>query len=628
MKTCQKCGTQYGDDTSFCLRDGEVLQDDHARMIGRILDGQYEIESFIAQGGMGAVYRARHTLLGDRVAIKILPPEMRRNTEWLKRFQREGQAARRFHHQNSVVVHDFRTSSEGEVYLVMEYVEGRTLDEELAARGGRLSPPEILKIIEPVASVLDAAHAQGVVHRDLKPSNIMLTTRGVVKVLDLGIAKLSDMESADMKLTTAGQMLGTPYYMSPEQWGEMQRDGRVEIDGRADVYSLGVVVYEMTTGQRPFEAASALELRQAHCRYMPHSPAALDASLPTAWASAILRALAKDRNDRQQSAGEFVHELRASLGENSLRGNEARAEAPTIINPMNATGASLARETPMNLSAATMQGRGQATPHPQAPPFAPFTHHTGVPAAALNGRSKSRPVLIICLLIALVLGATAAGGYAIWKWKAGQQQGTAPAAKETKRPSKEPNGNVADDGAKVIGADEAFMRYHLLLGASALEMDERATGSDPVKPGMSVQIALTPGASGYLYMIGEDTQGHPVVLPTGMLEPEIEVTKGEAVEVPQLATIKLNDRPGTETFTLIFTEKRLDLPFVSETLPLDGTFRKLTAAEQQRIEELREEAAPVEIEYTETDGGLALVKLAGERGTKPVVIDITLTLEK
>src|ERR671938_1078476 len=138
MKTCPQCGTQYEDKMSFCPRDGETLGDDHTEMIGRILDGQYEIEGFIAEGGMGAVYRARHTLLGDRVAIKILPPEMRRNAAWLKRFQREGQAARRFRHPNSVIVHDLRTSSEGEVYLVMEYVEGSTLDAEVRARGGRL----------------------------------------------------------------------------------------------------------------------------------------------------------------------------------------------------------------------------------------------------------------------------------------------------------------------------------------------------------------------------------------------------------------------------------------------------------------------------------------------------------
>src|ERR1041384_7563023 len=183
MKYCAVCNQKFDDTISFCPKDGEVLEEDPGSLVGNALDGQYQIEALLGKGGMGAVYRARHTLLGDKVAIKILPPEMRRNSAWLKRFQREGQAARRFHHPNSVIVHDLRTSSEGDIYLVMEFVEGRTLDAEVKARGGRLSLAEVLQIIEPVASVLDAAHAMGVVHRDLKPSNIMITKRGTVKLL-------------------------------------------------------------------------------------------------------------------------------------------------------------------------------------------------------------------------------------------------------------------------------------------------------------------------------------------------------------------------------------------------------------------------------------------------------------
>src|SRR5918911_559441 len=249
MKICQKCGTRYGDAVSFCPRDSEPLLVDHQARVGQTLDGQYEIEAFIAEGGMGAVFRPRHTLLGDRVAIKILPPEMRHNTEWLRRFQREGQAARRFRHPNAVIVHDLRTSAEGEVYLVMEYVEGQTLDSFARSRGGRLQPAESLPIIEQVASVLDAAHATGVVHRDLKPSNIMIAADGrTVKLLDLGIAKINSPVDGGTALTRSGQFLGTPYYMAPEQWGEMPRDRGEEIDGRTDIYSLGVVVYETTAG--------------------------------------------------------------------------------------------------------------------------------------------------------------------------------------------------------------------------------------------------------------------------------------------------------------------------------------------------------------------------------------------
>src|SRR5713226_3549663 len=201
MKYCTICKAKYEDAVSFCPVDGEVLEDDPSSFVNTVLDGQYQIEAMLGKGGMGAVYRARHILLGDRVAIKILPPEMRNNAEWLRRFRREGQAARRFRHHNAVTVYDLRTSSDGTIYLVMEYVEGNTLDAELK-KHGRFAPAEALAMLEPIMSVLNAAHAMGVVHRDLKPENIMIgkaTTDGerVVKLLDLGIAKLKEVAGAE-----------------------------------------------------------------------------------------------------------------------------------------------------------------------------------------------------------------------------------------------------------------------------------------------------------------------------------------------------------------------------------------------------------------------------------------------
>ncbi|MBC7928548.1 MAG: serine/threonine protein kinase, partial [Bryobacteraceae bacterium] len=232
MKHCTICKVKYDDSVSFCPVDGEVLEDDPSSIVDTVLDGQYQIESMLGKGGMGAVYRARHILLGDRVAIKILPPEVRTNAEWLRRFRREGQAARRFRHPNAVTVYDLRTASDGTIYMVMEYVEGRTLSQEMKARGP-MTPAEAFEILEPIMSVLNTAHAMGVVHRDLKPENIMMgkssTGEPVVKLLDLGIAKMREVAGADgggaTALTMAGQVLGTPHYMSPEQWGELPRDG-------------------------------------------------------------------------------------------------------------------------------------------------------------------------------------------------------------------------------------------------------------------------------------------------------------------------------------------------------------------------------------------------------------------
>src|SRR4026209_1133542 len=188
MKYCTICKSKYDDNVSFCSIDGEVLEEDPTSFVGSVLDGQYQIESLLGKGGMGAVYLARHILLGDRVAIKILPPEVRTNSEWLRRFQREGQAARRFRHPNAVTVYDLRTAGDGTVYMVMEYVEGQTLGEEIKRRG-RYAPLEALEVLEPIMSVLDTAHSMGVVHRDLKPENIMIgkadeTGQPVVKLLD------------------------------------------------------------------------------------------------------------------------------------------------------------------------------------------------------------------------------------------------------------------------------------------------------------------------------------------------------------------------------------------------------------------------------------------------------------
>src|SRR5262252_3190558 len=334
MKYCSICNEKYDDSVSFCPKDGEVLEEDPGSLVGTALYGQYQIEAMLGKGGMGAVYRARHILLGDRVAIKVLPPEMRSNAEWLRRFQREGQAARRFRHPNAVTVYDLRTSADGTIYLVMEYVEGNTLDVELKRRG-KFTPSEAVTVLTPVMSVLNAAHAMGVVHRDLKPENIMIgrpSTGGepVVKLLDLGIAKLREVAGAEKtgstNLTVAGQMLGTPYYMSPEQWGELPHDGNSEIDGRADIYSLGVVIYELIAGKRPFDGLTLPELRRQHVSVT--APPLQDAvpGVPAGFSLAVARAMAKDRGDRQATAGELEKELVAALSAEGIALSQSVAD--------------------------------------------------------------------------------------------------------------------------------------------------------------------------------------------------------------------------------------------------------------------------------------------------------------
>src|SRR5215208_6871370 len=338
MKYCTACKAKYDDSVTFCSIDGEVLDSDPAAIVDTVLDGQYQMEALLGKGGMGAVYRARHILLGDRVAIKVLPPEVRTNAEWLRRFRREGQAARRFRHPNSVTVYDLRTSADGTIYMVMEYVEGHTLDHELKTRG-RFTAAEAFEVLTPIMSVLDTAHSMGVVHRDLKPENIMVGKsaeggESSVKLLDLGIAKMREIAGGDnggnTALTMAGQVLGTPYYMSPEQWGEIPRDDSSEIDGRADIYSLGLVFYEMIVGRRCFAGNTLNELRREHVTMKPRPLHEVVADVPRGFSDAIERATAKDRGDRQPTANALSNELRAGLATSPGAGGQSADLAETM----------------------------------------------------------------------------------------------------------------------------------------------------------------------------------------------------------------------------------------------------------------------------------------------------------
>ncbi|HET6892624.1 MAG TPA: protein kinase, partial [Pyrinomonadaceae bacterium] len=462
MKYCTTCKAKYEDSVSFCPVDGEVLEDDPTSLVNTVLDGQYQIESMLGKGGMGAVYRARHILLGDKVAIKILPPEVRTNAEWLRRFRREGQAARRFRHPNAVTVHDLRTAPDGTVYMVMEFVEGHTLGEEMKRRGA-VPPSQAFELLEPIMSVLNTAHAMGVVHRDLKPENIMIgkssTGEPVVKLLDLGIAKMREIAGGDgggnTALTTAGQILGTPHYMSPEQWGELPRDGDYEIDGRADIYSLGLVFYEMITGRRPYSGATLHELRREHISIVPPPLHETVAGVPRAFGEAIARATAKDRGDRPASAGELATQLRAALSSSSaaeldrtvpdlpyihdskaetssvseVRGTKSDLDAPTIItvdsaaSPPPVLRSTPARDVspaaPVDLSSSLTIPQAptpEATPEPLVTPQPQVIPEPQVTPQLSQPARRAPWLLVGAGALVLIVAVVAVGGFFAVKW--------------------------------------------------------------------------------------------------------------------------------------------------------------------------------------------------------------------
>src|SRR5258708_385546 len=244
---CPQCGKKFPSTVRMCPDDGSVLE--HATptrgQTGQVVDGKYRLDALLAEGGMGEVYRATHVMLGKTIAIKLIRSAIVASPEIVRRFQREARAATALNHPNIVSVYDLGQTPDGTLYIAMEFIDGPSM-KEVIRRNGPLTPWESIDILRQVASALSAAHRKQIVHRDLKSDNLMLASEGgrkVVKLVDFGIAKTFDEAT---QLTAAGYMLGTPHYMSPEQAAGKP------VDHRADLYSLGVILCEMITGEVPF----------------------------------------------------------------------------------------------------------------------------------------------------------------------------------------------------------------------------------------------------------------------------------------------------------------------------------------------------------------------------------------
>src|SRR5215212_5809300 len=275
--------------------------------VGQTLDEKYCVEERLGAGGMGAVYRARHLSMDRPVAIKVLHQRLVEDEAARMRFHMEARAAVLLQHANAVSVTDFGQTSEGCVYIVMELLEGRTL-REILSREAPIETARAISIMLQASDAVAAAHEAGIIHRDLKPLNILVTQSAdqpaVVKVLDFGIAKFSTDDDEDAtRLTQTNSVIGTPRYMSPEQYnGE-------ELTTAADVYSLGVILYEMLTGMVPFSGSTPAEIGQKHVNDSPHSPREIVAAIPEDIERIVLHALEKQPSDRPANAGEFRREL-------------------------------------------------------------------------------------------------------------------------------------------------------------------------------------------------------------------------------------------------------------------------------------------------------------------------------
>lgn len=268
------------------------------------LIGPYRVLEVLGRGGMGIVYRGIHDNLNRIVAIKALAPELTKQPQFRERFFSEARTQAQLHHPNIVTIYDL-LEEDGEYFIVMEFVHGRGLEEVLAERPGHgLAETEALNIFSQVLAALDNAHSQGIIHRDVKASNVLIGERSQVKLMDFGIALLI----GDKRLTQSSQTIGTPVYMSPEQILRPR-----EVDHRSDIYSAGVLLYEMLSGRPPFDAETEYEIKKQHIEMPPPEIESLSPGVSPELSSVLQRALAKNPDDRFPSAGEFLRALKAAV---------------------------------------------------------------------------------------------------------------------------------------------------------------------------------------------------------------------------------------------------------------------------------------------------------------------------
>ena len=299
---CPFCQAQNDRGDSVCFSCGHSLATVNMIRRGSVIASRYEIVSPLGKGGMGTVYKAHDRALDDEVALKVLKGEMAAESEMMRRFQTEIKLARRVRHRNTCGIHEY--GEDGALrYLVMELIEGVDLRQVIRQKGG-LSPQEAFDYAIQVAEGLDAIHAAGIIHRDLKTANLMRDNQGVIRLMDFGIAKEWEAE-----VTATGQILGTPEYLSPEQ----ARGDRT--DPRTDIYSLGIVIFELFTGDVPFRGDTPLATAFKHVHEPPPLESSRAEALPPAVIPILKKALAKEQASRQASVRELLDELRRAAGQ-------------------------------------------------------------------------------------------------------------------------------------------------------------------------------------------------------------------------------------------------------------------------------------------------------------------------
>jgi len=404
VKLCPTCGTEYGDEQKFCPKDGSALRGtQQGELIGSVIAERYHIAKKLGEGGMGAVYLGEHVKMGRKSAIKVMSSSMANDAEAIARFNREASNASRINHPNVCAIYDFGETTDGLIYLAMEFIEGGSLG-DLLDREGTLPLARAADILAQTADALQAAHDLGIVHRDLKPDNIMLT-RGrdghdMVKVVDFGIAKAMTGEEGQ-QVTKTGLVVGTPEYMSPEQ---LSGD---TLDGRSDTYALALVFYRMVTGTFPFQAESAQEMmiKRLTDDPLPLGTARPDVAFPTALEEAVRHALGRMPSERYATVVEFAQDVARAVAGMGAAATVAPADAATQV--MGAQGPDATVQlTPTRV--------GGAAPPPR-PSRTPATPTTPQPRPARAPKKKA-PAAVIGAVVVVLAGV---GGFTAMKMLGG-----------------------------------------------------------------------------------------------------------------------------------------------------------------------------------------------------------------
>jgi TPR repeat protein/serine/threonine protein kinase len=413
MKFCPVCKNTYPGDYRVCPRDQTVLAVPGLEIVaGTILRGKYEVLGELGAGGMATVYKVRHKAFQEILAVKVVHGHLLHDEGFLKRFRNEAVVARQLKHPNAVRIDDFDSTEDGRPFIVMEFVDGRSLYELRNAAPNPWPVERCLDIAAQAASALSAAHTLGIVHRDIKPANMVLLREGndalQVKILDFGIAKVSSAEIfAGMTSvhTQPSLLIGTPEYMSPEQ-----ASGHLEsaIDGRSDLYSLGLVLYEMLTGAHPFRADTPMGMLMQQLSTLPAPPESICA-VPPAVSALVLKALEKDPRDRFQSAAEMFAALRDPQswfdGQTLAATHSQPSATSVVVNPSGARDAESNPSAPgFTASAQSSAFMEQSTQVPTGPaPPQPSGSTPKTPSELPGSPAVRRNYLLFGVVATLIL---------------------------------------------------------------------------------------------------------------------------------------------------------------------------------------------------------------------------------